>query len=153
MASTYPNGLNGNPASTPIPTSTPALNNSEPQYISDSSSSEGEDYTDEAEDRLEHIKTSKVINLPIRSTYTRWGPVAAFRELVQNWRDAIITSFNLAESEFIPIREERSNGRNTEIIYKIWKPNSEPKEWLGFIRFNAHDGKGTVEITNRGGSQ
>lgn len=34
---------------------------------------------------LDSIKKSHTIHFPIRSTYTKWGPVEAFRELVQNW--------------------------------------------------------------------
>lgn len=42
-------------------------------------------YDDDPLLTLESIKHSKVINFPIRATYTKWKPREAFRELVQNW--------------------------------------------------------------------
>ncbi|KAF4985700.1 hypothetical protein FDECE_16375, partial [Fusarium decemcellulare] len=147
MAPSRPGRMRSDSMSTPSPSSS----RDEPVYISDSLSFDSDDYTEEAELKLEHIKNSETVKLPIRSTYTHWQSAEAFRELVQNWRDAIIESFGLAESQFTPVREEHSQGLETEIIYKVWKPNSEPKEWLGFIRFKARDGKGTVELVNRQG--
>ncbi len=46
------------------------------------------------------------------------------------------------------VRQEKTAGRNTEIIYKVPGPTN-PPEWLGYIRFSGKDGLGTVEITNR----
>ncbi|KAG7289904.1 hypothetical protein NEMBOFW57_006281 [Staphylotrichum longicolle] len=67
-------------------------------------------------------------------------------------RDAIIRSFNLAEQDFCVIREEKTSGRSTEIIYKVLRPGNadDTKEWLGYIRFKGREGEGgTIEITNR----
>ncbi|KAI0128657.1 hypothetical protein BJ170DRAFT_622518 [Xylariales sp. AK1849] len=50
--------------------------------------------------KLSDIITSKTIHTNIRCTYTQWTPREAFRELVQNWRDGIIKSFDLDEQEF-----------------------------------------------------
>jgi hypothetical protein len=65
-------------------------------------------------------------------------------------RDGIIKSFKLAERDFCVIREERTKGRETEIVYKVPRLGADDrKEWLGYIRFMARDGEGTIEITNR----
>ncbi|CAM1511039.1 Fc.00g085520.m01.CDS01 [Cosmosporella sp. VM-42] len=119
-------------------------------YLSDSGS-DGEGYDYEEEVTLDRIKKSCTIKFGIRSSYTsHWAPGEAFRELVQNWRDGIITAFRLPEKDFQVIREERCNKRHTTIVYKVWRPNSEPKEWLGYIRFHGlNDGEGTIDITNR----
>lgn len=80
------------------------------------------DDSDAAEERvtLESINQRKTINSSLSSTYAaQWGPVEAFREIVQNWlvhlqfhviwfqklltrrrRDAIIDSFKLQERDF-----------------------------------------------------
>src|SRR3569833_474822 len=68
-----------------------------------------------------------------------------------NRRDAIIRSFKLRENEFHVLREEKSGPRNTiEIVYRVLQPNSEPKKWLGYIRFKGRaDGLGAVDMANR----
>jgi len=43
------------------------------------------DYSLERHVDLESINHSKTFQLNLRSTYTRWEPWEAFRELVQNW--------------------------------------------------------------------
>ncbi|KAF7554472.1 hypothetical protein G7Z17_g2893 [Cylindrodendrum hubeiense] len=96
---------------------------------------------DEHNVTLGDINQSHTINFPIKSTYTKWGPVEAFREIVQNW------SFNLSEDQFKVIREERAKGRDLEILYKV--PHPRTQEYLGYIRFSGCDGKGTVDISNR----
>lgn len=48
----------------------------------------GNDASDDVEDRvtLESITQKKTINSNVNSTYAaQWGPVEAFREIVQNW--------------------------------------------------------------------
>ncbi|KAF4985482.1 hypothetical protein FDECE_16525, partial [Fusarium decemcellulare] len=96
------------------------------------------------------IGQSQIWTLPIGSEYDTWGPVEAFSELIQNWRDNILKAFNLSEKQFETIRKEcRSSPGHYEILYKALKANSEPKLWLGYIRFESHDGRGTVEITSR----
>lgn len=48
------------------------------------------------------------------------------------------------------MREERTSGRSTEIVYKVFRTTPDDvKEWLGYIRFKGLDGDGTIEITNR----
>ncbi|KAK4450390.1 hypothetical protein QBC34DRAFT_461980 [Podospora aff. communis PSN243] len=95
------------------------------------------------------IVDSKTIQLSIRANYTNWEPREAFRELVQNWRDGIIKSFQLSEEDFRVTREERRTGRMTEIVFKVPNPNPFNNNDLGFIRFSGENGEGTVEITNR----
>ncbi|KAM0744660.1 hypothetical protein ACQRIT_000044 [Beauveria bassiana] len=91
----------------------------------------------------------QTISLSIRAAYTDWNPREAFRELVQNWRDGIIASFALPEKEFVVECERRIGNGCIEIIYKVPRPNSKPKEWLGFIHYKADGKGGIVEITNR----
>ncbi|SPO07754.1 uncharacterized protein DNG_10449 [Cephalotrichum gorgonifer] len=115
-----------------------------------SSSDEEGDYDYDPQVTLEEIERSKTISFSIHAGYTDWKPREAFRELVQNWRDGIIRSFRLQEKDFHVIREEKSSGRNTEIIYKVLRFSADDKkEWLGYIRFLSRDGEGTIDITNR----
>lgn len=131
------------------------------------------DDSDAAEERvtLESINQRKTINSSLSSTYAaQWGPVEAFREIVQNWlvhlqfhviwfqklltrrrRDAIIDSFKLQERDFHVTREENEN----EILYTATAQSSssrKPKkvgECLGFIRWSCQKKVGIVEVTNR----
>ncbi|KAK0737992.1 hypothetical protein B0T18DRAFT_440912 [Schizothecium vesticola] len=113
---------------------------------------DSDEYDYDPEVTLESIQKSKTINFSIRANYTNWVPREAFRELVQNWRDGIIRSFQIAERDFCVLREEKASGRGTEIVYKVLRIGpSDSKEWLGYIRFTTRDGGsvGTVELTNR----
>jgi len=109
---------------------------------------------------LSSIENSKTIQLSLRASYTNWEPREAFRELVQNWRDGIIKSFNLAESDFRVVRKESITSRlggDTDIVYKVTPFNHDSDaidsvaedDWLGFMRFTANHDEGVVEITNR----
>ncbi|RYO82243.1 hypothetical protein DL762_006724 [Monosporascus cannonballus] len=112
-------------------------------------SSEDESYDLERKITLQSINQRMTIRSTIISTYAaQWGPVEAFRELVQNWRDGIIKSFKIPEKDFQVICEEN----NDEIIYKVMEPGSprrREKECLGYIRWFRQAGVGTVDITNR----
>lgn len=89
--------------------------------------------------------TPTTINIALSANYAaQWGPVSAFREFVQNWRDGIIKSFNLSENDFHVISRKNS----TEIIYKVKGKKGTPK-WLGYIRWYQRNGVGIVDITNR----
>ena len=59
----------------------------------------------------------------------------------------------MAEKDFTAIREHKHVNNMIEIVYKVPRPNSEPTDWLGFIRFKSHcagpGSGGIVEITNR----
>ncbi|KAL2020432.1 hypothetical protein VTK56DRAFT_8398 [Thermocarpiscus australiensis] len=83
------------------------------------SEEDDEEYDCDPEITLRSIDKSKTINFSIRANYTDWAPREAFRELVQNWRDANIRTYNLAERDFCVIREEKQSGCNTEIVYKL----------------------------------
>ncbi|KAF7562022.1 hypothetical protein G7046_g2127 [Stylonectria norvegica] len=124
-------------------------NESSESETGSSSFEDGEEYDTEEDLTLMSIQKSHTVNFQLRASYTSWGPSQAFRELVQNWRDGVIKSYNLRENQFLVFREERSKGRDTDIVYKIWRPNSEPKRWLGYIGYSGRDGLGTIEITNR----
>ncbi|KAL1953003.1 hypothetical protein VTO42DRAFT_3774 [Malbranchea cinnamomea] len=69
-----------------------------------------------------------------------WNPEDAFRELYQNWKDAILTSFDIHPRTFRPVLEESAH----EIQVTLHHPLTE--ELLGYIRFNKRSGK--LEITN-----
>ncbi|RYP33945.1 hypothetical protein DL766_003217 [Monosporascus sp. MC13-8B] len=94
-------------------------------------SSEDESYDLERKITLQSINQRMTIRSTIISTYAaQWGPVEAFRELVQNWRDGIIKSFKIPEKDFQVICEEN----NDEIIYKVMEPGSprrREKEYMG----------------------
>ncbi|KAJ4325301.1 hypothetical protein N0V84_003522 [Fusarium piperis] len=100
-----------------------------------------DDYLIEEKKTLDSIERKHVMLFPLRSTYTSLESPEAFRELYQNWRDALITSFNTE----IDIKEKRNN---TEIIYKAYGRTTGP-DCLGYILFRGTDGRGTVELTNR----
>ncbi|KAJ4169914.1 hypothetical protein NW754_006059 [Fusarium falciforme] len=102
---------------------------------------EVEDYTIEERKTLDSIEKKHTINLPLKATYTSLTGPESFRELVQNWRDGITVSY---KSE-IDIVEEHNN---TEIIFKAYG-RSTGSECLGYILFRGHNGRGTVELTNR----
>ncbi|KAJ0120105.1 hypothetical protein J7T55_000958 [Diaporthe amygdali] len=115
-----------------------------------SSSSEIDEHDQDPHLALDHIAKSHKVTYPLRGNYTKWPVHAAFRELVQNWRDAIIKSYNLKEANFRVEREVKSRGHNIEIIYRVPRCGAEISEdWLGYIRFTGRDGAGTIEITNR----
>ncbi|KAK5994360.1 hypothetical protein PT974_04834 [Cladobotryum mycophilum] len=109
------------------------------------SSAEASD--DDSEVTLSSISKTHTITFPLKSTYTNWGSVEAFREFVQNWRDAIIASFRLDEHNFRVIREEHQEHDSVEVVYKVPRPHSDPLEYLGYIHFDERSG--SVEIVNR----
>ncbi|POS73773.1 hypothetical protein DHEL01_v207826 [Diaporthe helianthi] len=127
---------------------------------SDSSSSDGDN--SRVEDRFpsfDSIPTNKRFPLNVEGTYTKWGPQEAFRELIQNWRDAIIESNRLAPQNLCVRREAKGeeNGEatpptgDTEIVYRAFRKdanNTISPECLGFVRYKGRDGHGTIEITN-----
>ncbi|KAI1861587.1 hypothetical protein JX265_009554 [Neoarthrinium moseri] len=103
---------------------------------------------------LDDIAESQTLHTNMRSTYSaKWEPWEAFRELVQNWRDGIIKSFNLDETKFRVEREEKLDGSTINILYKASSASDfwPLPECLGYIRFVAEDATagGAVEIVNR----
>ncbi|KAK9769300.1 hypothetical protein SCAR479_14033 [Seiridium cardinale] len=112
---------------------------------------EVDDWSDDGGDALylRDIAHSKTLHLGLRANYAPWEPWQAFRELVQNWRDGIIQSFDLDEDTFEVIHEDNSRPGQDEILYKVARPGSNPREWLGYIRFTGKYGTGSVEIVNR----
>ncbi|KAI0024867.1 hypothetical protein F4780DRAFT_794006 [Xylariomycetidae sp. FL0641] len=101
---------------------------------------------------LESINQRMTINSAITSDYAGlWGPVEAFREVVQNWRDGIIKSFKMSEADFVVVREDKGDN----IVFKAMNSDSSRRrsksmtECLGYIRWSSVEGKGVVEVTNR----
>ncbi|KAK7696965.1 hypothetical protein SLS64_014021 [Diaporthe eres] len=126
---------------------------------SDGSSSDSDDgYDNDHATTFADIPNSKTMIFPVRGTYTRWGPREAFRELVQNWRDAIIESNNLNPKDFRVTREAKGEAEgeatppagNTEVLYKAFRRGADDdiKDCLGFIRYKGRNGAGTVELSN-----
>ncbi|KAI0887416.1 uncharacterized protein GGS22DRAFT_198712 [Annulohypoxylon maeteangense] len=128
----------------------PDRENSSPSNM-DQTSSDAEPYPFESSVTLQSIHERTTINSTLTSDYaTQWGPVEAFRELVQNWWDGIIQSFKLSEQDIKVTRRENDD----EIVYTAISPGSyrdiaRSHECLGYIRWSQQDGAGTVEITNR----
>ncbi|KAH6988526.1 hypothetical protein EDB80DRAFT_730218 [Ilyonectria destructans] len=105
------------------------------------------DFVDEG--TLASIVNSQTITLSIRSTYSNaWGPVEAFREIVQNWRDGIIASFGLTEDQFRVTRQERADLHNAEVLYAVSHPHN-LDDCIGYIRYSGLDGQGTISMVNR----
>jgi hypothetical protein len=99
---------------------------------------------------LSSINTRKCITLSMKASYTKWGPREAFRELVQNWRDAIIASFGIDENALTVAREEKVSDGHIDIIYKASANSGYSADGtLGYIRFEGRDGVGNVNICNR----
>ncbi|KAI2469199.1 hypothetical protein F4781DRAFT_422109 [Annulohypoxylon bovei var. microspora] len=94
----------------------------------DHSSSDDEPYPIENRVTLQSINQKMTINSAMVSNYaTQWGPVEAFRELVQNCDEIVYTA--------MPAGTHRNTGHS--------------KECLGYIRWSRQNGVGTVDITNR----
>ncbi|OTB06912.1 hypothetical protein M426DRAFT_257953 [Hypoxylon sp. CI-4A] len=111
--------------------------------------SRDDEYYDENPITLESIGRQRTLITSITSSYaSEWTVINAFRELVQNWRDGIIKSYNIRETAFHVTCEERDD----EIVYtaidssrELWRG----KEPLGYIRWSRRSGRGIVDITNR----
>ncbi|KAK6950101.1 hypothetical protein Daesc_008427 [Daldinia eschscholtzii] len=109
-------------------------------------------YNEEDLVTLESVQQRMTINLPIVSNYaSHWSPIAAFRELVQNWRDGMIKSFDIPEDNFHVTRSEygdeivfRAIGSRRDASGKMEEP-----VYMGYIRWFKQNGVGTVEVTNR----
>ncbi|KAF4985701.1 hypothetical protein FDECE_16376 [Fusarium decemcellulare] len=53
-------------------------------------------------------------------------------------------------SPFQVTRDQRRTNGEIETLYQALKPDAEPKECMGYVRFKSpNDGKGFIEITNR----
>ncbi|KAL2783978.1 hypothetical protein BJX66DRAFT_109274 [Aspergillus keveii] len=68
-----------------------------------------------------------------------WNTTAAFRELYQNWKDAIIETFRLDPAAFRPVYKENE----TQVYVTVPKPRSRT-EALGFITYEKASGKLTL---------
>ncbi|TPX19040.1 uncharacterized protein E0L32_011284 [Thyridium curvatum] len=90
---------------------------------------------------LDSIKTQKTsVRLPLRADYGQWSTIQAFRELIQNQRDAIIASFNISETDF-HVQHEGN-------LFKIPVPGPDPTELAGYISHSGPADSGLIEIVN-----
>lgn len=67
-------------------------------------------------------------------------------------RDAIIKSNAITPKDLYVHRQEVRARRNTEIVYRAFERGTDPSDiegCLGFIRYEGHDGAGTVDLVNR----
>ncbi|KAH8881903.1 hypothetical protein GQ53DRAFT_734671 [Thozetella sp. PMI_491] len=124
--------------------------------IIDLSRQDEEDDSDEGDtpndsEDLDAIRPG-VYQLGLNINYVnRWSRGDAFREFYQNWKDAIIESFNLDPrnpAAFNPIRNETETQIQITVHREVESPNSSPrrKELLGYILLNKSAGR--LELTN-----
>ncbi|KAH8691838.1 hypothetical protein BGW36DRAFT_431085 [Talaromyces proteolyticus] len=101
-------------------------------------------------DKVNARPTSYSSALGLTKAYARdWDSSDAFRELYQNWKDAIIQSHNLSLLEFTP----QTSDTETETLITISKHvetagNLVAAQCLGYIKFDK--GAGVVELANFG---
>ncbi|GFG16460.1 hypothetical protein IFM61392_09518 [Aspergillus lentulus] len=82
------------------------------------------------------------ISLSLSPNYVKdWDTTAAFRELYQNWKDAIIESFNLDPASFRPVYQEDEQDIRISVA-----TNNSPADALGFIKYEKDLGR--VVMTN-----
>ncbi|OAG35296.1 hypothetical protein AYO21_10498 [Fonsecaea monophora] len=75
-----------------------------------------------------------------------WEGREAFRELYQNWKDAIISSFHLDPRAFRPVFKETRAQIQITVHSSVTPANRPTGELLGYIRFIRR--AGTVELAN-----
>ncbi|OQV05976.1 hypothetical protein CLAIMM_10624 [Cladophialophora immunda] len=101
------------------------------------------DFVDDEEELRPCVQTTSLTTRYVRS----WKGQEAFRELYQNWKDAIIASFNLDPRSFRPVlRETRAQIQITIHRRSGEDGDRQSRELLGFIRFIRK--AGTVELVN-----
>ncbi|RAL14394.1 uncharacterized protein BO97DRAFT_466122 [Aspergillus homomorphus CBS 101889] len=74
-----------------------------------------------------------------------WSNRAASRELYQNWKDGILTSFHLTQRDFLPEIEDTRN----EIQIRLYHPHCTPsgaRKLLGYILYKKR--YGSIEMSN-----
>ncbi|KAL1883380.1 hypothetical protein VTK73DRAFT_8947 [Phialemonium thermophilum] len=83
--------------------------------------------------------------------FNRWTPEQAFRELIRKWRQDILRSHNLPAEKFAALyREHRDDNENTiEIFYHAQELGSEPKRYLGHIKYTGSLEEGAIEIVTK----
>ncbi|KAJ5900395.1 uncharacterized protein N7473_004465 [Penicillium subrubescens] len=85
----------------------------------------------------------KTVFFGVSSSYVPdWDTRAAFRELYQNWRDAILARSNLGRLDFQPFYEDR--GDCVAIIVPDLSDRHRQGRALGFIKYNKHSGCVTI---------
>ncbi|KAJ9156285.1 C-5 cytosine methyltransferase [Pleurostoma richardsiae] len=98
-------------------------------------------------DNDEEIRPTTVA-LGLSKDYVRnWGPADAFREFYQNWKDAIVTTFNLDPRSFKPQWKETRNEIQITMRREVPVAGRRPdEELLGYIRFKKKEG--SLELSN-----
>ncbi|KAK4193136.1 hypothetical protein QBC35DRAFT_458853 [Podospora australis] len=158
---------------------------STPDSIRSRLSEEDSDHDEESSVTLEDIQPRKIMRLPTRGSHSNAAPSLtlesirdgqrmrislpancpkftareSFCELVQNWRRAILRSYQISENQLQFACDDFSrNGTVTDITYtavaSIQHAGDDQliKEAVGYIRFKSLQclgGKGFVEIVNR----
>ncbi|KAF4768593.1 hypothetical protein HAV15_002962 [Penicillium sp. str.  len=83
------------------------------------------------------------VTLAISPSYVQnWDPPAAFRELYQNWKDAILEHFELDRLDFQPYYEDK--GGCVSIIVPDPKERHQRRRALGYIKYEKKAGRVTL---------
>ncbi|KAJ6045616.1 uncharacterized protein N7446_012480 [Penicillium canescens] len=83
------------------------------------------------------------VTLTISPSYVQnWDPAAAFRELYQNWKDAILEHFELNRLDFQPYYEDKSGC--VSIIVPDPKEPHQRRRALGYIKYDKKAGRVTL---------
>ncbi|KAJ5318288.1 hypothetical protein N7476_004708 [Penicillium atrosanguineum] len=86
------------------------------------------------------LDDSRAFPLSISPSYVNdWDTSAAFRELYQNWKDAILESFGLDRLEFQPTYEEQDDYISV-IVPDVSSPGDCSRA-LGFIKYEKAEGR------------
>ncbi|KAJ5267356.1 hypothetical protein N7478_010164 [Penicillium angulare] len=93
------------------------------------------------------IKAWQKITLHRSPSYlSDWDGKSAFRELYQNWKDAIMETHRLHRKEFRPIL--RDEGHRIMILVPRPSPDEQSSEALGFIKYQKSNGSITLVNSN-----
>ncbi|CEJ62517.1 hypothetical protein PMG11_11014 [Penicillium brasilianum] len=90
----------------------------------------------------------RVVSLGISPSYVKdWVSADAFRELYQNWKDAIIERFNLDRQSFQPLLEDYSDHLSIIVPHQTLADQPAEREnrrALGFIQYEKKTGRITI---------
>ncbi|KIX97808.1 uncharacterized protein Z520_06586 [Fonsecaea multimorphosa CBS 102226] len=115
--------------------------------VADDSSEDGQPELDcVLSDDEEELRAGRVHTGLTTGYVSSWRGREAFRELYQNWKDAIIASFHLDPRSFRPVFKETRTEIHITIHRSAGQGGQASGELLGFIRFNRK--AGSVELTN-----
>ena len=65
-------------------------------------------------------------------------------------KEDIVKTHNLSEGQFAVVPQTIGDGGARQVYYRVIAPASEPKRYLGHLRYAAQDGEGVVELVTKG---